>query len=319
MAAVRMAVVRMAAVVSLALGLSGAATAPATARAAGIVDRPLPTTGCGKAPSVRPGHSSTEYLVSGGVRRGYLLHVPDHYQPHRPYALVLSFHGHKRTSAYQEELTGMSALNAITVYPQGLVGTDGQTAWEGAPYSADVDDVLFTSDLITRLQGGYCVDPHRIYAAGKSNGGGFTGVLACRMAGRIAAFAPVSGAFYPQGGPCEPSRPVPIADFHGTADTTIPYDGDPARGLPDLPSWLNAWAARDRCRPRPAEHVIAGNVTVQDWRGCARGSALRHYRIAGAGHVWPSTSPNLDSPTPTSIDATPLIWEFFQRHPLPAA
>jgi polyhydroxybutyrate depolymerase len=300
---------RTAAVVALGLTVCGTATAAH----AGV-----PATGCGRAPAVRPGTSATRTLVSGGVQRTYLVHVPARYDRHRPYALVLSFHGHKRTSEYQEELTGMSALNAVTVYPQGLVGTDGETAWQGAPYSADVDDVLFTSDLITRLEGGYCVDPRRVYAAGKSNGGGFTGVLACRLAGRIAAFAPVSGAFYPEGGTCEPSRPVPIIDFHGTADTTIPYDGNPAKGLPSLPSWLAGWAERDACRPRPSEHVIAGNVTVQTWHACAGHGAVRHYRVAGAGHVWPSTRPNLDSATPTTINATSLIWRFFQQHPLPA-
>jgi polyhydroxybutyrate depolymerase len=196
---------RTAAAISLALTAFGSAASPAAAAqrtayspavpADGVVDHSIPTSGCAKAPDVPPGGSSTEYLVSGGIRRSYLEHLPDRYNPRRPYSVVLSFHGHNRTAQYQEQLTGMSDLNAIVVYPQGLVGTDGQTAWQGAPYSANVDDVLFTSDLITRLQTNYCVDPRRIYAAGKSNGGGFTGVLACRMAGRIAAFAPVSGAF----------------------------------------------------------------------------------------------------------------------------
>lgn len=311
---------RIAAAIALALAVLGTAAArPTPARADAVADHPVATTGCGRAPQVRPGTSSTEHLVSGGIERSYLVHVPARYDPRRPYALVLSFHGHKRTSEYQEELTGMSGLNAVVVYPQGLVGTDGETAWQGAPYSADADDVLFTSDLITRLQANYCVDPHRVYAAGKSNGGGFTGVLACRLAGRIAAFAPVSGAFYPQGGACEPSRPAPILDFHGTADTTIPYAGDPARGLPDIPSWLSAWARRDGCRPQPVERLVVEHVTVQDWRGCAGAGDVLHYRIEGAGHVWPSTRPNLDSSTPTYIDATPLIWRFFQANRLPTA
>jgi polyhydroxybutyrate depolymerase len=260
--------------------------------------------------------TTTQHVSSGGLDRTYTVHLPAHYNPRKSYPLVLSFHGHKRTSQYQEELSGFSALDAISVYPQGLVGTDGETAWTGAPYSAAADDVLLTSDLITKLQKTLCVDANRVFAAGKSNGGGFVGVLACRLASRIAAFAPVSGAFYPQGGACHPSRPVPILDFHGTADTTIPYTGNPEKGLPTIPGWLAAWSTRDGCRFGPVSWTPVKGVVAQKWLACERGATVEHYRVEGAGHVWPSTKPNLDSATPTVIDATPVIWRFFRSHPL---
>jgi polyhydroxybutyrate depolymerase len=282
------------------------------AAAASTVDHPVRTTGCGQAPPVVPGASTNQQLVSGGLAREYLLHLPANYNPNRRYSLVLSFHGHKRTSRYQEELSGFSALDTIAVYPQGLIGTDGESAWTGAPYSAAADDVLFTSDLLNSLQSKLCVDPARIYATGKSNGGGFVGVLACRLPGRIAAFAPVSGAFYPEGGACHPSRSAPILEFHGTADTTIPYAGNPTKGLPSIPDWLAGWSERNHCLPWPLSYSPKAGVQVQRWIGC-RGT-ITHYRVEGAGHVWPSTRPNNDSATPTVIDATPVIWKFFQAH-----
>lgn len=291
-------------------------TAAAVPAEAVVIDRPRPTTGCGRPSPAEPGVTTTLRLTSGGIDREYSLHLPAHYNSHRRYSVVLSFHGHKRTSQYQEQLSGFSPFDTIAVYPQGLVGTDGETAWTGAPYSAAADDVLFTSDLLNSLQRQLCVDPARIFATGKSNGGGFVGVLACRLAGRIAAFAPVSGAFYPEGGACHPSREVPILDFHGAADTTIPYTGNPAKGLPPIPEWLAAWSARDGCRSRPVSWSPIDKVTVQRWIGCDRPGDVEHYRIEGAGHVWPSTSPNADSATPTVIDATPVIWRFFRAHPL---
>jgi polyhydroxybutyrate depolymerase len=301
---------RLLACVAAALGIATLTVAPAAA-AQSTVDAPQPTTGCGKAVS-EAGTTTVEHLRSGGVDREYRIHLPARYQPNRPYPLVLSYHGHGRTAEYQEELSEFSAADVIAVYPQGVTGTDGKSAWTGAPYSAPVDDVRFTADLISAVQHQTCVDPARIYAAGKSNGGGFVGVLACRMAGRIAAFAPVSGAFYPQGGACHPSRPVALLDFHGTADTTIPYQGNPAKGLPTIPDWLAGWAQRDRCFPYPITTSPVRDVAKQQWLGCS----LTHYRVAGAGHVWPSTHPNPDSDTPTAIDATPVILKFFRAHRL---
>jgi polyhydroxybutyrate depolymerase len=305
---------RWAAAFAAACALTTAFAAPAAA--SGVVDHPVRTTGCGRAAPVPSGVTTTRHVVSGGLDREYTVHLPARYDPRRAYPLVLSFHGHKRTSQYQEELSGFSALDAISVYPQGLIGTDGESAWTGAPYSAAADDVLFTSDLLNSLQRELCVDDDRIFAAGKSNGGGFVGVLACRLPGRIAAFAPVSGAFYPQGGDCRPSRPAPILDFHGTADTTIPYTGNPAKGLPSIPDWLAGWSTRDGCFPKPVSWQPVKGVVAQKWLGCDRWSTLEHYRVEGAGHVWPSTGPNNDSATPTVIDATPIIWRFFRTHPL---
>ncbi|SDW81612.1 polyhydroxybutyrate depolymerase [Saccharopolyspora shandongensis] len=296
------------AAVGLAAVLGGA---PAQAEAR--FDR-SPSAGCGE--SAVPGTSETRTIVSGGITRSYLLHVPANYRQEKPTPVVLSFHGHSRTSEYQEELSGFSATDAIAVYPQGLVGTDGETAWQGAPYSAAADDVLFTGDLLDRLERDFCVDRARIYAAGKSNGGGFTGVLACRMSDRIAAFAPVSGAFYPQGGECEPERAAPILDFHGTADQTIPYQGNPEKGLPPIPEWLAGWADRNDCDDTPIVRDEGNGVQVAKWVGCDRNSSVVHYRIEGLGHDWPSTRPNPDSDQPSVVDATPIIMRFFAEHRL---
>lgn len=304
--------IRGAAVHSIVAAALVALAAPAHAEAP---DHRAISTGCGNS-AVAPGESVTEEIVSGGITRTYLLHVPESYAPQRPTPLVLSFHGHSRDSAYQEELSEFSGTDAIAVYPQGLVGTDGETAWQGAPYSADVDDVRFTGDLLDELQRDLCVDPARIYAAGKSNGGGFTGVLACRMSDRIAAFAPVSGAFYPQGGACEPTRPAPILDFHGSLDETIPYGGDAERGLPPIPDWLAGWAERNGCDPDPVTRDVGDGVHRVEHRACDGGAEVEHYRMDSVAHDWPATHPNPDSDQPAPIDATPLIMDFFSRHAL---
>ena len=272
--------------------------------------------GCAGTAPVELGRTVSRTVTSGGLPRTYTLHVPPGYQNGSALPLVLSFHGHKRNSEFQEQLSGFSGENVIAVYPQGLVGTDGQTAWTGAPYSAAADDVRFTADLLDQLEKDLCIDPSRIYATGKSNGGGFVALLACRMPDRIAAFAPVSGAFYPQSGPCNPSRPAPILDLHGTGDDTIPYQGEPSKGLPSIPDWVTGWAQRNGCTGQPAVRTQHHDVVqISEWTRACRAD-VTHYRIEGLGHYWPSTQPNLDSANATVLNATPIIMAFFNRHTL---
>ncbi|MGW7269578.1 alpha/beta hydrolase family esterase [Streptomyces sp. NPDC054864] len=277
--------------------------------------------GCRRAGSQPPGTTAPHTLVSGGLTRTYQLHLPEGYTPGRAWPVVLAFHGRGNTGGGTEEFSKLSTLPAIVAYPEGVVGTgDGQRqAWQGAPYAAPgVDDVTFTGDLLDALETGLCVDRRRVYATGKSNGAGFTALLACRMSDRIAAIAPVAGAFYPGTGEnCRPARPVPVIDFHGTADATIPYAGDPDRGLPALRDWLTAWADRDGCRGRTPDRSTAPDITESRWVHCAGGAEVRHVAVAGGGHTWPGAdSYSGGGHTTQSIEAHEVMWKFLRRHHL---
>ena len=75
---------------------------------------------------------------------------------------------------------------------------------------------------------------------------------------------------------------MPIIDFHGGKDTTIPYAGEPAKGLPPIPGWLDAWAVRNSCvRARTIDR--ADGVHEKVCSGC--GSDLVHYKIDELGHT----------------------------------
>jgi poly(3-hydroxybutyrate) depolymerase len=194
-----------------------------------------------------------------------------------------------------------------------------------------VNDIQFTLDIIRYVEERYLIDTKRIYAAGKSNGGGFVNLLACdpQASALIAAFGPVSGAFYLQANgnppPCNPSRsPVPVMEFHGWRDKTIEYEGgENTRGdasTAAIPSWLDAWAIRDGCVP-------SGNTTSTlcskqkpviryAWNCLGVPDALVHYNISNLKHVWPSINGNADSNETTCFDATTLLMAFFEAHPL---
>lgn len=189
--------------------------------------------------------------------------------------------------------------------------------------------------MITHFQKRYCIDTNRIYAAGKSNGGGFTNMLACdsQLSTQIAAFAPVSGAFYVPGStdtdcqaqtitiPCNPGRnSIPVIEFHGRADKTIPYSGGGRRGecLPTIPHWVREWSKREGYGLKnKTTSLYDGKVTKYEYGGDAgKLGIVTHYLTIGLGHDWPSTQPNDDNSHGTYYNATPIIMDFFRKYTL---
>jgi len=276
--------------------------------------------GCAAPPPQDPGTSALQTIESGGLQRTYQLHLPADYRTKRDWPLIVVYHGRGNTGVGTEEFSGLSSLPAVVAYPNGVIGTgDGdRQAWQGAPYSAPgVDDVAFTNDLLDELERTLCVDDRRVYATGKSNGAGFVGILGCVLADRIAAIAPVAGAFYPNGIDCRPSRPMPVIDFHGTADATIPYTGDADRGLPAIKDWVSAWADRNRCLVELPDVTIKPDVTIAWQLGCRRGADVVHVAVTGGGHTWPGAdSYSGGGYTTQTIEASEVLWQFVRRYSL---
>jgi polyhydroxybutyrate depolymerase len=279
--------------------------------------------GCGQPAPAGAGTSIRRTVVSADLSRTYLLHLPQGYAPNSATPVVLVLHGATSRPApnvleAMEQETGFSRLadreGFVVVYPRSTTTEGGTTAWNiGASENPAVDDVRFIDDLLDELTATLCVDQRRVYATGFSSGGGLTGILACRSAGRIAAFAAVSGAFFVTPAPCTPSRPVPILEFHGTSDK-VPYDGGPfgPDTLLPIPRWLQDWADRYHCTRGPNAFFAIVDVTAEYWSRCLGTATVIGYRILNGQHLWPG------APGATqTISATTLIWRFFeyQRSP----
>ncbi|MBV9208929.1 MAG: hypothetical protein JO037_26760 [Actinobacteria bacterium] len=312
-----------------AAGPGAPAAGPLLAAPGRLVDRPVTSSGCGRRPAIQPGVTGLTRVgvpaaAAGGARwRVSWLHVPARYDPVRPAPLVLAFHGGGGTGPGMQQASGLSRLadqrGFLVAYPQGLVQDHGRgpAGWDASgpadPQAHGIDDGLFVSDLLTAVQAGYCVDPRRIAATGLSNGGSMAGYLACVLAGRIAVFAPVEGLFFQVPGGCHPARPAAILDVHVVTDPVAPYAGIPSRAAPDyyalsVPSWLRAWAARDRCRARPSLSAPQPGTTVTAWAGCAGGAAVTGYRLASGGHSWFRSA--------GALAGDRLILAFLAAHPL---
>ena len=266
------------------------------------------------------------WIVSGGERRTFLLHVPPSYDPARPAPLVISIHGFTDGPAHRRDISRGNDLadqhGFIVAYP---AGTGFPRRWQagGGTTAGANPDVTFITDLLDHLSAAYSIDPERIYVNGFSNGGGMTHLLACQLAGRIAAAGSVAGAYVHPLSACQPGRAVPFIAFHGTADPIVPYEGGPIRSfrLPAVPDWIAGRADLSRCDPTPTQLPLASGVNAVQYTGCRDGAEVVFYTLPGGGHAWPGSKPLpriIVGHTPQEIDATELMWEFFSRHRLAA-
>lgn len=259
-------------------------------------------------------------IMSSGERRRYLIYVPESYNSEEPTPLVINIHGFVQWPANQMEVSQWNKVadeyGFIVVYPSGT----------GFPLRWRVSDepekeVTFFSDLINHLEQEYNIDPTRIYANGLSNGAGMSWLLACRLSNQITAIGGVAGAYYFR---CEESadqRPVPAIFFHGKADRIAPYEGVANERydvpFPSIPAFVESYAQRNRCSLTPTTFKETANITAIEYSDCHQGANVVFYTIADGGHNWPGGTPlpeRITGKTSQEIDATALMWEFFQGH-----
>lgn len=276
-------------------------------------------------------------MSSGGRERTYHVHVPTTVQTGGPLPLVLVFHGGGGTGVGAARLYGFNQLadarGFLAVYPDGVDRhwNDGRRpAGERWVNAVLLDDAGFISALIDHLRATVQIDPRRVYAAGMSNGGIFSHRLACELSGKIAAIAPVAGTIAaPEAPQCAPGAPVSVIEWHGTDDRFVPYEGGEilrrAEGgrVLSVDETIALWAKLNGCPAAvqrsnlapvdPADHT---RVRRTVYGPCRLESEVALYTIEGGGHTWPGTAPlAIIEPTSRQVNATQVIWEFFERHP----
>ena len=94
------------------------------------------------------------------------------------------------------------------------------------------------------------------------------------------------------------------------------------RGVDDT---LQFWIQHDACESTPREEQLPDKaddgttVTRFTYSSGKQGSEVVLIKINNGGHTWPGRDMKLAilGKTTKDISANDLIWEFFQRHPLP--
>ena len=280
-----------------------------------------------------------ESITVDGRERTYLLHIPTGFDAAKKYPLVLGFHGGNGTGEKFARQTGFKekadAEGFIAVFPDGIENNwnDGRGTTDAEKQG--VDDIKFLRSLVGRLQEKLPIDAKRIYATGVSNGGIFSHRLACDMADVFAATAPVIGSLATNYvAKCNPVAPVSLVVIQGTEDPFIPIEGGDTKhkrlGIGDgglvesADAAMKFWAKKNGCatspttvEPRPA--VSDGTYyTLYQYKNCRNDTAVFYYVVHGMGHGWPpkggEVSERVSGPTSQNINATDVIWEFFEGH-----
>lgn len=267
-------------------------------------------------------------FTHGGLARTYILYVPASYSPTQPAPLILNLHGY--TSDNQQQLLYSNftpiadTAGFLMVYPNGTLDQSGNRYWNvGFSFTPNnVDDVGFLNALIDTIAAHYNVNPQRVYSTGMSNGGFMSYVMACQSP-KIAAIASVTGSMTTATmQQCQPNRPVPVMQIHGTADPTVPYGG--LTGFLSIDSVVSYWVNANNCNPA-AQMTNVPNTNLTDgttaeryvYGGGTNGAEVELYKVLNGAHTWPG-APFVIGVTCMDFSASKEIWRFFNQHKLSA-
>lgn len=269
-------------------------------------------------------------LYWDNLNRTYFLHLPEAYTESENFPLVIAMHG-GFGSAFNLQNQSMLSDKAddesfIVVYPEGVLGGVNEIRTWNAGWCCghasfnDIDDIGFINTLLDTLIQYYSVDTNRIYATGMSNGGFLSYRLACELSDRIAAIAPVAASMSMTS--CEPTRPVPVLDFHSYLDTNVPLIGGFGTGASSLysaplDSVLNAWSQLNSCEISNDTLVDNDQITQIQWSNCECDILVQQVITKDGGHSWPGGNATpLGDPVSEFVNANDLIWDFFQQYSL---
>lgn len=265
--------------------------------------------------AVLPPGDHTLTLTHDGIDYDYIVHVPKDLDPTVPAPLVLNWHGLSSNATQQRFFSAMDpvadARKFIVVYPNSP-----DTSWNAGTCCAFLapnrDDVGFALALVEKMKTQACIDSKRVYSTGMSNGAYMSNRLACEHADVFAAIAPVAGTIsIPV---CNPSRPVGVFHFHGTADKNVPYDGN-ATNQP-VHDILQAWADRNGCAPTPAVTFMQADAKCETWSNCNGGVEVKLCSFEGEGHCWPGQSFCPYGASTTTLNASEEAAKFFEQYHL---
>jgi polyhydroxybutyrate depolymerase len=283
----------------------------------------------------------TDSIVHQTYQRKFMVHFPPNFNTTTQRPLVLNLHG---GSGNKVNAQGFSMLNPVSdqnnfivAWPQGYgIASPGFSWADGRNTSADqagIDDIGFIDKLIDTLITRYNVDTNKIYICGFSNGGFMVQRLACQLSDRFAAMASLGSSMdtvlYQN---CNPSKPIPMAFFNGTADPAMPYGGGPMQNpqvIPVVPvdTTVQFWVTHNNCQTASPVFNFPDTFTTDNstaelytFTNCDCNADVKFYKLINGGHTWPgvyvASQASVLGNTNRDINASVELWNFFNAHTL---
>ena len=260
-------------------------------------------------------------LAYGEISRTFILYVPSSYDSSSKQPLVFNFHGYSSNAseqmAYGDLRSQADANGFILVHPEALDDIYGRSYWNIKGWSTSVhDDVKFVENLINLLMDKYSINAERIYSTGMSNGGFFSFHLACNLSASFAAVASVTGSMtFETFDNCNPRKPTPVMQIHGSLDATVPYKGLDALNMKPIMEVMEYWKVSNGCDDYilSLPGILPGTSSwteTYEYNNCLNNTQNVHLYVQGAGHIWPgSRYSSIASP-----DSSSRIWGFFSTY-----
>ena len=260
-------------------------------------------------------------LAYGEISRTFILYVPSSYDSSSKQPLVFNFHGYSSNAreqmAYGDLRSQADANGFILVHPEALDDIYGRSYWNIKGWSTSVhDDVKFVENLINLLMDKYSINAERIYSTGMSNGGFFSFHLACNLSASFAAVASVTGSMtFETFDNCNPRKPTPVMQIHGSLDATVPYKGLDALSMKSIMDVMEYWKVSNGCDDYilSLPGILPGTsfwTETYEYNNCLNNTQNVHLYVQGAGHIWPgSRYSSIASP-----DSSSRIWGFFSTY-----
>ena len=276
-------------------------------------------------------------LQHEGLQRRYSVHTPATYRPDYPLPLVIGLHGGYTSPSRFALTTGFNDLadseEFLVAYPAGC---DRHWNYGRPGVNTDIDDVGFIAKLITDIKRYRAVDTQRVYAVGISNGGYMVHRLASELPNTFAAFATVAAALpVTLRVKIHDNTFVSLLMINSRRDKFVPFEGGvSSRGkggeILSIPDTFEFWRQKGNCTREAGSDLTTSaqffrrqtdEIEVTRYVNPEEGTEVMLIVLAQGGHTWPGgfQQPRwLVGETSQDIDASQLIWGFFQRHRLVA-
>jgi polyhydroxybutyrate depolymerase len=267
---------------------------------------------------------TTSSFVFDGTTRSFIVYTPPSYVPGSSLPLVFVLHGFTQNAQTIMDVSSFNSVadtgNFIVVYPNGI-----GNAWNtnsGMTGGSTANDIGFIAALTDTMFSRYNIDTTRVYSCGFSAGGYMSHRLACESSRCYAAIASVAGTMSSGAyTACNPIRPVPVLQIHGTSDGVVSYNG--GTGGVSVDDVIAKWVAADVCPTVPVVTALPNtnlfdNSTVESnsYYPCTSNYEVKLLKVIGGGHQWPGTNAILGGlgTINRDIHASGEIWKFFRGY-----